>query len=49
MIIENVRRIVIKLIVETCFNTYSYFKTLDAIGKTHKKIPFNQNFISSIY
>lgn len=37
MIIENVRRIVIKLIVETCFNTYSYFKTLDAIGKTHKK------------
>lgn len=37
MIIENVRRIVIKLIVKTRFNTYSYFKALSAIGKTYKK------------
>ena len=39
MIIENVRVIVIKLIVETLFNTNSYFKALSLIVKIYKKIP----------
>lgn len=37
MIIENVRVIVIKLIVETLFNTNSYFKALSLIVKIYKK------------